>query len=95
MNRKIIELLTSNEFKVLELICQHSVSETEPIAITQVEIAEKLNVSKITIYHIFKELKHLELINSTIKGRYFLTINGRKAVTQIESIQEVLNGNQE
>ena len=83
------EKLTTNYYKVLELLYDSLVNiNNERISIiTQVEIAEKLSLSKITINSIFRELKSDGMVEADkVIGRYRLS---EEAIKIVETMKEV------
>ena len=83
------EKLTTNYYKVLELLYDSLVNiNNERISIiTQVEIAEKLSLSKITINSIFRELKSDGMVEADkVIGRYRLS---EEAIEIVERMKEV------
>ena len=83
------EKLTTNYYKVLELLYDSLVNfNNERISIiTQVEIAEKLSLSKITINSIFRELKNDGMVEADkVIGRYRLSEEAIKIVETMKGI---------
>ena len=87
--RKVNEKLTTNYYKTLEILYDSLVNiNNEKIAIiTQVEISERLGLSKITINSIFKELREDGLVRpDRMIGRYRLS---DKAIEIVQKMKKV------
>ena len=87
--RKVNEKLTTNYYKTLEILYDSLVNiNNEKIAvITQVEIAEKLGLSKITVNSIFKELREDGLVKPhKVIGRYRLS---DKAIEIVQTMKKI------
>ena len=90
---KVIESITNNNYRVLKLLSDSQV-ELDGVrftALTQVEMAEKLGLSKVTINFIMKELQDNDLVRpfENRRGRYILSDKAESIVETIKSIQEV------
>lgn len=82
--------LTTNYYKVLEILYDNiaNINHEQVSIITQIEIAEQLGLSKITVNSLFKELRDDGLIVSrNMVGRYYLSEDAIKIVETIKSIQ--------
>lgn len=89
---EIIEKITTNYFKTLQILFDNQVTSSDGIMfvpMTQMEIAEKINVSKITINNIFKELKEDGLIEaySSKRGMYIITEQGKHIIKTINTLK--------
>ncbi len=85
----MLNKITTNYYKVLELLYDNimDVNKEQVSIITQIEVAEQLNLSKITVNSIFKELKEDGmLVDRSTVGRYFLTDNAKKIVETIKTL---------
>lgn len=83
------EKLTTNYYKTLEILYDSLVNiNNEKIAvITQVEISERLGLSKITVNSIFKELREDGLVSPhKVIGRYRLS---DKAIEIVQKMKKV------
>lgn len=83
------EKLTTNYYKVLEILYDSLVNiNNEKVSIvTQVEISERLGLSKITINSIFKELREDGLVRpDRMIGRYRLS---NKAVDIVKKMKKI------
>ena len=82
--------LTTNYYKVLEILYDNiaNINHQQVSIITQIEIAEQLGLSKITVNSLFKELREDGLIVSrNMVGRYYLSEKAMKIVETIKTIQ--------
>lgn len=87
--RKVNEKLTTNYYKTLEILYDSLVNiNNEKIAIvTQVEISERLGLSKITVNSIFKELREDGLVrHDKVIGRYRLSDKAIEIVQKMKKI---------
>lgn len=87
--RKVNEKLTTNYYKTLEILYDSLVNiNNEKIAvITQVEISERLGLSKITVNSIFKELRNDGLVKPyKVIGRYILSEEAIEIVQKMKKV---------
>lgn len=89
----IIKKITTNYFKTLQILFDNQVINPDGISfvpMTQIEIAKEINVSKITMYNIFKELKEDGLIESypSKRGMYIVTEYGKHIINTVNNIKE-------
>ena len=95
MANDLIEKLTSNRYKILKLLYENQAKKPDGstfVAITQIEIANELNVSKMTVNSIFKELQSDGLVNKcgNTRGRYELSEKALMIIEQMNIINEKL-----
>ena len=87
---KVIESLTNTNYRVLKLLSDNHVelNGVKFTALTQIEIAEFLGLSKVTVNAIMKDLQEKDLVCpfENRRGRYRLT---DKATTIIETINNL------
>ena len=90
--KEIIETITNNNYRVLKLLSDNQVQldGSTFIPLTQAEIAQKLNLSKVTINNIFKDLQEKKLVYQFEgrNGKYCLTDTARDIVKGIEKLNE-------
>lgn len=91
-NYKIKNKLTTEYYKVLEILCENEIINSNGekfVPITQNEIAKTLNLHKMTVNSIFKELRNDGLITQAEhkKGIYFLSDNAVKIYKSIKKIK--------
>ena len=82
--------MVTNYYKVLEALYDNraTINGEEICIVTQVEIAEQLNLSTITINALFKKLRNDGLVrDEAIVGRYKLSDAAIKAVKAIKRIE--------
>ena len=92
MNIDIINRMTTKYYKALKIMYDHKVKKNDGsffVPMTQVEIADETDVSKITMNAIIKGLKADHLLYSPAghRGRYYLT---DKAIILIEGVEAIL-----
>ncbi|HHD2603304.1 winged helix-turn-helix transcriptional regulator [Clostridium perfringens] len=96
MSESLIEKVTNNNYKVLKILYENQVVKKDGTIftpITQAEIANKLELSKITINIMFKELQESGLVYhcGTNRGRYCLTKKAIIIIKGLEYINKSLN----
>lgn len=92
-SQDIINKMTTKYYKTLKFMYDNQVQTREGyffVPMTQVEIAENVAVSKITMNAIIKNLRESKLLYSSLgkRGRYYLT---KKAKILIEGIDSIIN----
>lgn len=95
MPNTLMEKLTSNRYKILKILYENQVKKADGTTfapITQVEIADQLNISKITVNSIFKELQADGLVGKigSVRGRYELSEKALMIIEQMNIINEKL-----
>ena len=95
MNKDILDLLLTDYYKILQVLHENQVrvnNDEKFVPITQVEVAEIIGVSKITMNSMFKELQSYNLIYpyKGKKGRYCLTDNAQAILEEIDKINNDL-----
>ena len=83
------EKLTTNYYKVLEILYDSlvNINNEKVSVVTQVEISERLGLSKITINSIFKELRNDGLLRPhKVIGRYVLS---EEAVNLVKKMKKI------
>lgn len=93
MSNTLMEKLTSNRYKILKILYENQVKKADGTTfapITQVEIAAQLNISKITVNSIFKELQTDGLVGKigSVRGRYELSEKAVMIIDQMKKIEE-------
>lgn len=92
---KVIESLTNNNYRVLKLLSDNQVvlNGVKFTALTQVEIAEQLVLSKVTVNAIMKDLQEKDLVCPFEKrrGRYSLTDKATTIIKYMEKLQEKIS----
>lgn len=96
MNEDVISKMTTNLYKTLKLMYDNQVKMTNGSVftpMTQVELAEQIGVSKITMNAMFRDMQKEGLVYpyGTRRGRYCLSDKAIIIIKQIESIQDKLN----
>lgn len=93
---KVIESLTNNNYRVLKLLHDNQVEldGIRFIAMTQVEIADKLDLSKVTINAIMKDLQTKDLVQpyENKRGVYQLTDTARSIISEMDNLSRKLKG---
>lgn len=93
---KVIESLTNNNYRVLKLLHDNQVELDGKrfIAMTQVEIAYKLDLSKVTINAIMKDLQTKDLVQpyENKRGVYQLTDTARSIISEMDNLSRNLKG---
>lgn len=91
--KKVIESITNNNYRVLKLLrdSQVELDGVKFTALTQVEMAEKLGLSKVTVNSIMKGLQDNDLVKpfENKRGRYVLTDTANVIVNKIEKLGEL------
>jgi len=92
--KKIIDKITTNYYKTLKVLADHEVKSIDGYTfspITQIEIAKKLNISKITMNVIFKQLQDDGLVKpfEAKRGMYKLSDNAKFIIKNIEKMNEI------
>lgn len=91
--KKVIESITNNNYRVLKLLrdSQVELDGVRFTALTQVEMAEKLGLSKVTVNSIMRDLQDNDLVKpfENKRGRYILSDKAKSIIETMESIQEV------
>ena len=95
MSNTLMEKLTSNRYKILKILYENQVKKADGTIfapITQVEIADQLKISKITVNSIFKELQADGLVGKigSVRGRYELSEKALMIIEQMNIINEKL-----
>lgn len=95
MSNTLMEKLTSNRYKILKILYENQVKKADGttfVPVTQIEIADQLNISKITVNSIFKELQSDSLVNKcgNTRGRYELSDKALMIIEQMNIINEKL-----
>ena len=92
---KVIESLTNNNYRVLKLLNDNQVelNGVKFTAITQIEIAESLELSKVTVNAIMKDLQEKDLVCpfENRRGRYRLTDKATTIIKDMEKLQTKIN----
>ena len=92
---KVIESLTNNNYRVLKLLSDNQVelNGVKFTALTQVEIAEQLGLSKVTVNAIMKDLQEKDLVCpfENRRGRYRLTDKSTTIIEDMEKLQTKIN----
>ena len=93
MSMSTIEKLMTNNYKVLKLIYDNQVKMTNGSVftpMTQVEIANQIGVSTITMNAIFKEMLEDDLLYKygNKRGRYCLSEKAIYIITKIDEINQ-------
>lgn len=97
MNNNLVDKLTTNSYKVLKLLFDNQVKMTDGSVftpMTQIEIAEQIGVSKITMNALFKDLQEEGLVcpHGSRRGRYCLTDKALLVIEYIETLGHKLKG---
>jgi len=81
--------LINNNFKTLLYLYENK-NKNNCVKITQAEVANDLNLSMMTIYKIFTELKNNNYIIQDKKhvGRYILTKNTIQLIKTLENLEQ-------
>ena len=85
-----IELFTNDTFRVLAYL--HDIRDQNNCArTTQQEVADELELSRVTVHNIFKQLKEYWYVAQDLEhvGRYFLT---DKAIYVVETFRMIEKG---
>ena len=92
---KVIESLLNNNYRVLKLLSDNQVelNGVKFTAITQIEIAEHLGLSKVTVNAIMKDLQEKDLVKpfENRRGRYRLTDKATTIIEDMEKLQTKIN----
>lgn len=92
---KVIESITNNNYRVLKLLNDNQVelNGVKFTVITQIEIAQELGLSKVTVNAIMKELQEKDLVYpfENRRGRYRLTDTSQSIVKEIEKLKTKIN----
>ena len=93
MSNTLMEKLTSNRYKILKILYENQVKKADGttfVPVTQIEIADQLNISKITVNSIFKELQADGLVGKigSVRGRYELSEKAVMIIDQMKKIEE-------
>lgn len=96
MSKNILELLLTDYYRILRVLYENQVkiNENEKFApLTQMEVAELIGVSKITMNSMFKELHRQDLIYTYKgkKGRYCLTVKAQTILKEISKINNYIS----
>lgn len=91
MSEDLIEKVTNNNYIILKVLYDNQVMISDGTVftpMTQIEIAKKIGLSKITINTLFKELQEIGLIYhyGANRGRYCLT---NKAIIIIQGFEAI------
>lgn len=93
MSKDILDLLLTDYYRILRILYENQVkinNNEKFVPLTQIEVAELIGVSKITMNSMFKELHRQEFIYpyKGKRGRYCLT---EKAQTILKEISKINN----
>lgn len=96
MNEDILDLLLTDYYKILRVLYENQVkinNNEKFVPLTQIEIAEIMGVSKITMNSMFKELQRQNLIYryKGRRGRYCLTDKAQVILEEIIKINNYLS----
>ena len=91
---KVIESLTNNNYRVLKFLSDNQVelNGIKFIAITQIEIAQELGLSKVTVNSIMRDLQEKKLVCpfENRRGKYCLSDKAEIIIKSIEQINKKL-----
>ena len=93
MSKDILDLLLTDYYRILRVLDENQVkinNNEKFVPLTQIEVAELIGVSKITMNSMFKELHRQDLIYpyKGKRGRYCFT---EKAQTILKEISKINN----
>lgn len=96
MSKDTLDLLLTDYYKILRVLYENQVniSNNEKfVPLTQIEVAEIIGVSKITMNSMFKELHRHKLIYpyKGKKGRYCLSENAEIIIKEIIKINSYID----
>jgi len=96
MNPNLIDKMTTDYYKVLKILYDNQVKlkESKFVPLTQVEVSEKLGVSKTKVHFIFKDLQENILIYpyQSGRGRYCLSDKAKVIIEKIEELNSKIKG---
>lgn len=95
MSKDILGLLLTDYYKILRVLYENQVkisNDEEFVPLTQIEVANLIGVSKITMNSMFKELHRYNLIYpyKGKRGRYCLTRNAQTILEEMDKISKYI-----
>lgn len=87
----MIELFVNDNYRILKFLYDNQIVilNKKVIPLTQIEIANELNFSKMKVNAVFLTMQEQELIKREGKGKYSLTEKAEHVVNCIEQIDKI------
>lgn len=87
----MVELFTNDNYKILKFLYDNQIVilNKKVIPLTQIEIANELNFSKMKVNSIFLTMQEQDIITRECKGKYRLTEKAEKIINCIEEIENI------